>query len=89
MLNLDKSKQEIILAVSKSSKNPGTSEVQIALLTKEIKYLTAHLIKNKKDFVAKTSLLKKVSRRKKLLKYLNKNQAKTYKNIIADLNLRK
>ena len=89
MLNLNKTKQEIIIDISKSKKNPGSSSVQIALLTKEIKYLTNHILKNKKDFVAKTSLLKKVSQRKKLLKYLKKTKLDVYKKILSDLKLRK
>ena len=67
----------------------GSSEVQIAELTKKIKNLSSHIKNNKKDKHSSVGLLKVVNRRKKLLDYLKKNNAESYKNVISKLNLRK
>ena len=70
-------------------KDTGSSEVQIAQLTKKIENLSKHLRKNKKDKHSSVGLLKTVNRRKKLLDYLKKNKAESYKEVISKLNLRK
>ena len=67
----------------------GSSEVQIAELTKKIKNLSSHIKNNKKDKHSSVGLLKVVNRRKKLLDYLKKNNSESYRNVISKLNLRK
>ena len=72
-----------------SDKDSGSSEVQIALLTDKIEYLSKHINKFKKDRHSSVGLLKAVNRRKKLLNYLKKNKIDSYKNVISKLNIRK
>ena len=72
-----------------NDKDTGSSEVQIALLTDKIEYLSKHINKNKKDRHSSVGLLKAVNRRKKLLNYLKKNKIDSYKNVINKLNIRK
>ena len=70
-------------------KDTGSSEVQIAGLTKKIENLSKHIKNNKKDKHSSVGLLKTVNRRKKLLEYLKKNKIDSYKKVISKLNLRK
>jgi small subunit ribosomal protein S15 len=84
---VDKSK--VIKSIQKHNKDVGSSEVQIALLTERIKYLTEHFNKNKKDKHSNTGLNKLITRRKKLLDYLNKKEPTVYKKVIDQLALRK
>jgi small subunit ribosomal protein S15 len=67
----------------------GSPEVQIAILTNRINYLTAHMTANKKDYHTKTGLMKMVGRRKRLLEYLKKQEVKRYESLIKKLNIRK
>lgn len=67
----------------------GSARVQIALLTEEINRLTGHLKKHSKDFHSKRGLLKMVSGRRALLKYLEKEDAKEYNALIKKLGLKK
>jgi small subunit ribosomal protein S15 len=71
------------------SKDTGSPEVQIALLTSRINYLTKHFETHKKDHHSKTGLMKMVGRRKRLLEYLKKTDPSRYENIIKKLKLRK
>ncbi len=71
------------------SKDTGSSEVQIALLTDKIEILSKHIDKFKKDKHSSVGLLRAVNRRKKLLEYLKKNKVDSYKNVLLKLNLRK
>ncbi len=82
-------KQKIIKNFQISKNDTGSSEVQIAILTVSINELSNHLKVHKKDIVAKRSLLKKVSQRRRLLDYLTKKDFGKYKEIIEKLNLRK
>ena len=70
-------------------KDTGSSEVQIAILTKKIENLSKHFKKFKKDKHSNVGLLRAVNKRKKLLDYLKKNNADSYKNLLSKLNLRK
>ena len=72
-----------------NDKDTGSSEVQIALLTDKIEYLSKHIGKFKKDRHSSVGLLKAVNRRKKLLNYLKKKKIDSYKNVISKLNIRK
>jgi len=67
----------------------GSPEVQIALLTEEIKRLALHLKTHRKDFHSKRGLLKMVAKRRKLLKYLQKEDKKRYQALIKKLGLKK
>ncbi len=67
----------------------GSPEVQIAILTERITYLTEHLKVHHKDNHSRRGLLKMVGRRRRLLDYLQKNDIERYRKIIADLNLRR
>ena len=84
-----KEKKEIVIDFGKSEKNTGSTEVQVAILTKKINSLTEHFKKNKKDHHSKRGLLGMINNRRKLLKYLkNKNEQK-YTDLINKLGLRK
>ena len=73
----------------KDLKNTGSSEVQIAFISKRIENLSNHFKKFKKDKHSAIGLLKAVSKRKKLLAYLKKNKPESYHKVIKELNLRK
>ena len=70
-------------------RDTGSSEVQIALLTKEIQALTQHLKANKKDHSSRYGLLRKVNNRRKLLDYLKREDAAKYADVIKRLGLRR
>jgi len=67
----------------------GSPEVQIALLTEEIKRLLLHLKKHPKDFHSKRGLLKMVAKRKKFLNYLKEGDTKRYNTILKKMGLKK
>jgi small subunit ribosomal protein S15 len=67
----------------------GSPEVQVALLTNRITYLTGHLITHKKDHHTRTGLMKMVGRRKRLLSYLKQQDVGRYEKLIKKLKLRK
>jgi len=70
-------------------RDTGSSEVQIALLTKEIEKLTEHLKINKKDHSSRYGLLRKVNNRRKLLDYLQREDEAAYKKVVETLKLRR
>lgn len=82
-------KSKIIAEHQKHEKDSGSAEVQVALLTRQIEELTAHLKKNPKDQSSRRGLLKMVSRRRRLLGYLQKKEPKVYESLIKKLGLRK
>ena len=82
-------KNKIIKKYARNEKDTGSSEVQIAILTEEIKALTEHLKNNKQDKHSKRGLLIKVGKRRSLLNYLLKNDVKTYREVVKSLDLRK
>ena len=87
---LDKeTKQEIMNKYGMHEGDTGSPEVQIALLTARISYLTEHLKVHKKDHHSRRGLLKMVGQRRRLLSYLSKKNINRYREIIAQLNLRK
>ena len=67
----------------------GSPEVQIALLTEEIKKLLLHLKKHPKDFHSKRGLLKMVSKRRKFLNYLKEEDTRRYNSIVKKIGLKK
>lgn len=82
-------KAEVIGKYKINDKDTGSPEVQIALLTERIQYLSDHFQAHKKDFSSRRGLLKMVSHRSSLLKYLMKYQPERYQKIIRELNIRK
>lgn len=82
-------KRELILEHKRSDGDTGSPEVQIAILTKRINALTAHMSVNKKDFATRRGLLSMVSRRRRLLDYLKKIDPQRYLDIIGKLDIRK
>ena len=82
-------KQEIIQKYAVHEGDTGSPEVQIAVLTARIIYLTEHLKEHKKDHHARRGLLKMVGHRRRLLAYLNKVDIERYRAIVAKLGLRK
>ena len=86
---MKKNKKKIIDSLKISAKDVGSSQVQIGLLSEKIKNLSKHFEKNKNDKHSTRGLLKAVNQRKRLLEYLRRNNAESYKNILTKLNLRK
>ena len=85
--NINMSKKINDLAIHE--KDTGSSEVQIAIPTKKIENLSKHFKNFKKDKHSNVGLLRAVNKRKKLLDYLKRNNAESYKNLLSKLNLRK
>ena len=81
-------KKEIVKNMSGDEGNTGGSESQIGIFTKRIEYMTEHLKENRKDHSARRGLIQLVSKRKRLLSYLKKNNLDSYKKVISDLNIR-
>ena len=86
-MNIDKS--AIATEFQRHDRDTGSSEVQIAILTKEIEKLTAHLKATKKDHSSRHGLLRKVQNRRNLLDYLKRENEESYKALIAKLGLRR
>jgi small subunit ribosomal protein S15 len=82
-------KLEIVTQYGKSDKDTGTTDVQIALITERIKYLTEHFKVHKKDHNSRRGLLKLVGQRRRLLKYLKKSDLNKYRELLDKLQLRK
>ncbi len=81
-------KLELVKEFGKSEKNTGSAPVQIALLSERITHLTEHLKGHKKDFHSRRGLLMMVSKRNKLLKYLQNNDIEQYRALTEKLGLR-
>ena len=88
MLNQEK-KQELINRHRLHTTDTGSPEVQIALLSGRIGYLTEHLSIHKKDHHSRRGLLKMVGQRRRLLNYLQKRDVERYRTVIKDLGLRR
>ena len=82
-------KQEIISGFGRAETDTGTPEVQIALLTERIRYLTEHFKVHKKDHHGRLGLLKLVGQRRRMLDYLRRKEPARYRQVIARLGLRK
>lgn len=70
-------------------RDTGSSDVQVAVLTKRIEKLTEHLKANKKDHSSRHGLIKMVSARRRLLDYLKESDVERYKSLIKDLGIRR
>ena len=82
-------KEEIISNFRQHEKDTGSPEVQIALLSERITYLTDHFKTHKKDHHSRRGLLKLVSQRRHLLDYLKSSDVERYRTIIKTLGIRK
>lgn len=82
-------KQELFAKHGKNEKDTGSTEGQIALMTKRIQHISNHLKRNPKDFNSERTLIKTVGRRRNLLKYLMKKDIMRYRSLLKELNLRK
>ena len=88
MLSVEE-KKAIVAKYGANENDTGSPEVQIALLTARIVYLTEHLRSNTKDHASRRGLLKLVGQRRNLLAYLQKHDLGRYRAILEKLNLRK
>jgi small subunit ribosomal protein S15 len=86
---MQKQKNKIIESLKINSKDVGSSEVQIGLLSDKINNLSNHFKKNKNDKHSTQGLLKAVNLRKRLLEYLKRKNPESYTKILTKLNLRK
>jgi small subunit ribosomal protein S15 len=86
---LDKNiKQKIIAKFKIHESDTGSPQVQIAILTEEIKRLTEHLKEHKHDFSSRRGLLRKVGERRRLLKYLQREDEQAFKDLAIKLKLK-
>jgi len=84
-----KEKKEIVKEYRVHESDTGSTEVQVALLTKSIEELTEHLKEHKKDHHSRRGLLMKVGKRRRLLDYLKKEDVERYRVLIKELGLRR
>ncbi len=82
-------KAGIIERFKRGPEDTGSPEVQVALLTERIRYLTEHFKTHKKDHHSRRGLLKLVGRRRRLLDYLKRKDLERYRSLIKELGLRK
>ncbi len=85
----NETKQKLISEHRTHERDSGSPEVQIAILTADIKSLTGHMKLHPKDYHSRRGLLQKVNRRTKLLAYLNRTARSRYQDIIKKLGLRR
>ena len=81
-------KKELVSQYQKHKKDTGSPGIQISIFSEKINYLTNHLNTSPKDYASRTGLLKLVGKRKKQLKYLEKNDTEAYRRIIDQLAIR-
>ncbi len=82
-------KQDVIGKHGRSGADTGSTEVQVALLTRRINQLTEHLRSHPKDHYSRRGLLKLVGRRRRFLNYLQRNDLEGYRALIKELGLRR
>jgi small subunit ribosomal protein S15 len=82
-------KQRVITEYRLHDTDTGSPEVQIALLSSRIEYLTEHFKTHKKDHHSRRGLLKLVGRRRRLLDYLKRSDVERYRKVVSALHLRK
>lgn len=85
----DNGKVDLVKKYQSHKDDTGSTEVQVAILTKKISDLTKHLKEHKKDFDSRRGLLLMVGKRRRLLNYLKKIELEKYTKLISDLGLRK
>ena len=82
-------KTEIVTKFARKEKDTGSTEIQVALLTRRISDLTQHMATNRKDYHTQLGLLKLVGKRRRLLSYLSREDVSRYNKLISELGLRK
>ena len=82
-------KNTIVTEYATHEGDTGSPEVQVAILTARIRYLTEHFKTHKKDHASRRGLLKQVGQRRKLLKFLKNKSPERYQNLIQRLGLRR
>ena len=82
-------KDEIIAEFGRSEGDTGSADVQVALLTERINYLTQHLKIHRKDFASRRGLLMLVAQRRSLLDYVRRKDVERYVSLIERLNIRR
>jgi small subunit ribosomal protein S15 len=82
-------KSEIVRKFGKDENDTGATEVQIALLTQRINHLTEHLREHKHDHHSRRGLLMLVGRRRRFLRYLQRNDLESYRSLVRELGLRR
>ena len=82
-------KEDLVKKYQTHKNDTGSTEVQVAILTKKVSELTKHLKEHKKDFDSRRGLLMMVGKRRRLLNYLRKNDEEKYTKIISDLGLKR
>ena len=82
-------KADLVSAHKRSDADTGSTEVQVALLSKRISDLTEHLKSHKKDHASRRGLLMLVGRRRRLLEYLRREDIDRYRDVVAKLGLRR
>lgn len=86
---LDKeSKDKIIKKYKMHEADTGSAEVQVAILTEEVKRLTEHLQGHKKDFSSRRGLIRKVGQRRRLLKFLQRESVERFEALVKRLKLK-
>ncbi len=80
-------KKRIIEKFKMHATDTGSPQVQISILTAEVKDLTGHLRTHKKDFSSRRGLIKKVSERRRLMKYLKREDQKAYDELMSKLKM--
>ena len=88
MALLKEKKTEIIRQYQRDEKDTGSPEVQIAILTAEIRELTEHLKAHKHDYHSRRGLMQKVGRRRRLMRYLKREDPVRYQQLIENLGIR-
>jgi small subunit ribosomal protein S15 len=82
-------KQELVGKHGRADGDTGSPEVQVAMLTERINELTEHLRTHVKDHHSRVGLLKMVGRRRRLLRYLERNDLERYRSLVSELGLRR
>ena len=82
-------KEQLVKKFARHEGDTGSPEVQIALVSERVNYLTEHLNVNRKDFSSKRGLLQLLARRRGLLSYLKKEDEQRYKNVVQLLGLKR
>jgi small subunit ribosomal protein S15 len=88
MALLKEKKTEIIKQYQRDERDTGSPEVQIAILTAEIRELTEHLKRHKHDYHSRRGLMQKVGRRRRLMRYLKREDPVRYRQLIESLGIR-
>ncbi len=89
MVTTTDARREIVEQFRTSDNDTGSPDVQVALLTDRIKYMTEHMKAHKRDYHSRHGLIAMVNRRNRLLKYLRREDFERYKALIGRLGLRK